>query len=50
MDTYFFKVHSKALCDVSEHTCFYSVRLLASCQTPKLEGQYLVIIELQSEL
>ena len=28
---------SEALCDVSEHPCFYSVRLLASRQTPKLE-------------
>ena len=28
---------SEALCDVSEHPCFYSVRLLASSQTPKLE-------------
>ena len=27
----------EALCDVSEHPCFYSVRLLASRQTPKLE-------------
>ena len=30
---------SEALCDVSEHPCFYSVRLLASRQTPKLEDQ-----------
>ena len=29
-----------ALCDVSEHPCFYSVRLLASRQTPKLEDHY----------
>jgi hypothetical protein len=43
-DAYFFKVHSnivqsnsKALCDVSEQPCFYSVRLLASLQTPKLK-------------
>ena len=28
---------SEALCDISEHPCFYSVRLLASRQTPKLE-------------
>ena len=28
---------SEALCDVSEHPCFYSVRLLASRQTLKLE-------------
>ena len=28
---------SEALCDVSEHPCFYSVRLLASRQTHKLE-------------
>ena len=28
---------SEALYDVSEHPCFYSVRLLASRQTPKLE-------------
>ena len=28
---------SEALCDVSEHPCFYSVRLLASRQTPNLE-------------
>ena len=27
----------EALCDVFEHPCFYSVRLLASRQTPKLE-------------
>ena len=26
-----------ALCDVNERPCFYSVRLLASRQTPKLE-------------
>ena len=30
-------LQSEALCDVSEHPCFYSVRLLASRQTPKLE-------------
>ena len=29
---------SEALCDVSEHPCFYSVRLLASRQTPMLEN------------
>ena len=29
---------SKALCDVSEHPCFNIMRLLASRQTPKLEG------------
>ena len=28
---------SEALCDVSEHPCFYSVRLLASRQTSKPE-------------
>ena len=28
---------SEALCDVSEHPCFYSLRLLASRQTPMLE-------------
>ena len=28
---------SDVLCDISEHPCFYSVRLLASRQTPKLE-------------
>ena len=28
---------SEALCDVSEHPCFYSERLLASRQTTKLE-------------
>ena len=28
---------SVALCDVSEHSWFYSERLLASRQTPKLE-------------
>ena len=28
---------SEALCDVFEHPCFYSVSLLASRQTPKLE-------------
>ena len=28
---------SEALCDVSEHPCFYSVRWLALRQTPKLE-------------
>ena len=28
---------SEVLCDVSEHPSFYSVRLLASRQTPKLE-------------
>jgi hypothetical protein len=28
---------SEALCGVSEQKCFYCVRLLASCQTPKLE-------------
>ena len=28
---------SEALCDVSEHPCFYSVRLLAPRQTPNLE-------------
>ena len=28
---------SNSLCDVSEHPCFYSVRLLAARQTPKLE-------------
>ena len=28
---------AEALCNVSEHPCFYSVRLLASRQTPKLE-------------
>ena len=27
----------EALCEISEHTCFYSVRLLTSRQTPKLE-------------
>ena len=27
----------KFICDVSEHPCFYSVRFLASRQTPKLE-------------
>ena len=30
----------KALCVVSEQTCSYSERLLASRQTPKLEGHY----------
>ena len=30
------KTDSEALCDVSEHPCFYSVRLLASRQTAKL--------------
>ena len=29
--------NSDALCDVSEHTCFYSVRLLATRHTPKPE-------------
>ena len=29
---------SEALCDVSEHPCFYSVRLLASRQTPQAGG------------
>ena len=33
---------SEALCDVSEHPCFYSVRLLASRQTPQAGGQLLV--------
>ena len=28
---------SEALCDVYENPCFYSVRLLASRQSPKLE-------------
>ena len=30
-------MYGLALCDVSEHPCFYSVRLLASRQTPNLE-------------
>ena len=28
---------SEALCVIYEQICFYSLRLLASCQTPKLE-------------
>ena len=31
---------SEALCDVSQHPCFYSVRLLASRQTPNLEDHF----------
>ena len=33
---------SEALCDVSEYPCFYSVRLLASRQTPQAGGPFLV--------
>ena len=33
---------SEALCDVSEHLCFYSVILLASRQTPQAGGPLLV--------
>ena len=31
------QLSSKTLCEVSEHICFYCVRLLASRQTHKLE-------------
>ena len=35
-------IPSEVLCDVSEHPCFYSVRLLASRQTPQAGGPLLV--------